>query len=51
MRNARAHAGKTQRRVVSAFVGTAFAQGTTRPTAKVQWRQVADQPRPSRRAR
>jgi hypothetical protein len=26
MRNALVHAGKTQRRVVSAFVGTAFAQ-------------------------
>ncbi len=27
MRNAIAHAGKTQRRIVSAWVGTAFAQG------------------------
>jgi hypothetical protein len=26
MRNALAHAGKTQRRIVSAWIGTAFAQ-------------------------
>jgi len=45
MRNALAHAGKTQRRVVSAFVGTAFAQDDE-PAAKAQWRQVADQLRP-----
>src|SRR6266403_53217 len=45
MRNALAHAGKTQRRVVSAFVGTAFAQDDE-AAAKVQWRQVADQLRP-----
>lgn len=42
MRNALAHAGKTQRRVVSAFVGTAFAQDDE-AAAKAQWRQVADQ--------
>lgn len=45
MRNALAHAGKTQRRVVSAFVGTAFAQNDE-AAAKTQWRLVADQLRP-----
>ena len=45
MRNALAHAGKTQRRVVSAFVATAFAQDDE-TAAKAQWRQVADQLRP-----
>ena len=45
MRNALAHAGKTQRRVVSAFDGTAFAQDDE-AAAKAQWRQVADQLRP-----
>ena len=45
MRNALVHAGKSQRRVVSAFVGTAFAQDDE-ATAKAQWRQVADQLRP-----
>jgi transposase-like protein len=47
MRNALVHAGKTQRRVVSAFVGTAFAQDDE-AAAKAQWRQVADQLRPPR---
>ena len=45
MRNALAHAGKTQRRVVSAFVGAAFAQDDE-AAARAQWRQVADQLRP-----
>ena len=45
MRNALAHAGKSGRRVVSAFVGTAFAQETPE-TAKQQWRSVADHLRP-----
>jgi len=45
MRNALVHAGKSQRRVVSAFVGTAFAQDDE-ASAKAQWRQVADQLRP-----
>ncbi len=45
MRNAMAHAGKTQRRVVSAWVGTAFAQDDAE-SARKQWRQVADQLRP-----
>lgn len=42
MRNLLAHAGKSGRRVVSAFVATAFAQETPE-TASSQWRQVADQ--------
>ena len=46
MRNALAHAGKSGRRVVSAFIATAFAQETPE-TAKAQWRSVADQLRPS----
>ena len=45
MRNVLAHAGKQGRRVVSAFIGTAFAQDDA-GTAKAQWRQVADQLRP-----
>lgn len=45
MRNAMAHAGKTQRRIVSAWIGTAFAEADA-PGAKAQWRQVADQLRP-----
>ena len=48
-----AHAGKSQRRVVSAWIGepfgstigTAFAQNDAR-SARQQWRAVADQPRP-----
>jgi len=42
MRNLLARAGKSGRRVVSAFVATAFAQETAE-AAKAQWRQVADQ--------
>ena len=45
MRNAFAHAGKSGRRVVSAFIATAFAQDHA-DAAKAQWRQVADQVRP-----
>ena len=45
MRNALAYAGKTQRRLVSAWVGTAFAQDDA-ATARKQWREVADQARP-----
>lgn len=44
-RNALAHAGKSSRRVVSAFIATAFAQ-PDHATAKTQWRLVADQMRP-----
>jgi putative transposase len=45
MRNALAHAGKSGRRVVSAFIATAFAQDDA-AAAKTQWRRVADQLRP-----
>ena len=45
MRNLLAHAGKEGRRVVSAFVATAFAQDDAE-AASVQWRLVADQLRP-----
>src|SRR5689334_8280350 len=45
MRNVLAHAGKQGRRVVSAFIGTAFAQDDA-AAARAQWRQVADQLRP-----
>jgi putative transposase len=45
MRNALAHAGKSSRRVVSAFIATAFAQDSAE-AAKTQWRRVADQLRP-----
>jgi putative transposase len=45
MRNALAHAGKSSRRVVSAFMATAFAQDSAE-AAKAQWRRVADQLRP-----
>ena len=42
MRNALAHANKNGRRVVSAFIATAFAQGSADAAGK-QWRNVADQ--------
>src|SRR5438477_4603008 len=42
MRNVLAHAGKQGRRVVSAFIGTAFAQDDAE-AARTQWRQVAAQ--------
>ena len=42
MRNLLAHAGRQGRRVVSAFVATAFAQDDA-GAASVQWRLVADQ--------
>ena len=45
MRNAMAYAGKTQRRIVAAWIGTAFAQDDAE-AARKQWRQVADQARP-----
>jgi len=45
MRNAMAYAGKTQRRIVSAWVGTAFAQDDA-AAARKQWRHVADELRP-----
>ncbi len=51
MRNAIAHAGKTQRRIpgsspgTSAWIGTAFAQNDA-DAARKQWRHVADELRP-----
>ena len=45
MRNVLAHAGKHGRRVVAAFIATAFAQEDAE-MARAQWRQVADQLRP-----
>jgi transposase-like protein len=38
-------AGKSGRRVVAAFIATAFAQNDA-AAARAQWRQVADQVRP-----
>ena len=45
MRNVLAHATKSGRRVVSAFIATAFAQDDA-DAARGQWRKVADQLRP-----
>lgn len=42
MRNVLAHAGKSGRRVVAAFIGTAFAQDDAE-AARSQWRSVSDQ--------
>ena len=44
MRNALAHPGKTQRRIVSTWIGIAFAQDDA-TSARKQWRDVADQAR------
>src|SRR6187455_2513561 len=44
-RSVLAHAGRSGRRVVSAFIATAFAQDDA-DAAKAQWRRVADQLRP-----
>src|SRR5450631_3884311 len=45
MRNVLAHSGRQGRRVVSAFIATAFAQDDAE-AARTQWRKVADQLRP-----
>src|SRR5512136_476556 len=45
LRNALVYAGKSGRRVVSAFIATAFAQDDA-DAARAQWRKVADQLRP-----
>ena len=45
IRNVLAHAGKSGRRVVAAFIATAFAQETAE-AASAQWRAVTDQIRP-----
>jgi hypothetical protein len=42
MRNVLAHAGRQGRRVVSAFIGTAFVQDDA-AAVSAQWRQVANQ--------
>ena len=42
MRNALAHAGKSSRRVVSAFMAPPSPK-TSAEAAKAQWRRVADQ--------
>lgn len=39
------HAGRAQRRIVSAWIGTAFAEAD-QASARRQWRAVADQLRP-----
>ncbi len=49
-RNALADAGKSGRRVVAAFIATAFAQDDV-TAAKTQWREVADQLRDASKAR
>jgi transposase-like protein len=45
MRSVLAHAGKQGRRVISAFIATAFAQNDAK-AASQQWRHMADQIRP-----
>ena len=45
MRNVLAHAGKSHRRLVSAWIGTTFAEADA-DAARKQWRSVADQLRP-----
>jgi putative transposase len=45
MRNVLAHAGKGHRRIVAAWIGTAFAEADAE-AARKQWRAVADQLRP-----
>lgn len=45
MHNALAHAGRSGRHVVSAFIATALAQDDAEQ-ARAQWRRVADQLRP-----
>jgi transposase-like protein len=45
MRNVMVHAGRSGRAMVSAFIGTAFAQDDAE-AAKAQWRRVSDQLRP-----
>jgi transposase-like protein len=42
MRNALAHAGRSGKRVVSAFIAVAFAQDDAEQ-ATAQWRRIADQ--------
>jgi transposase-like protein len=42
LRNAQAHGSRSGRRLISAFIGTAFAQETPE-TARREWRRVSDQ--------
>jgi putative transposase len=42
IRNALTHAGRTQRRMVSAAIGTVFVQDSA-DAARTQWRSIADQ--------
>ena len=43
MRNAMAYAGKTQRRIVAAWIGTAFAEDDA-DAARNQWRRSPTRP-------
>jgi len=45
MRNALAHAGKCGRRILPAFIATAFTQDDAE-AVRAQWRYIADQLRP-----
>jgi len=45
MRNALAHATRSGKRMISAFIGTAFAQEDA-TSVKAEWRRAADQLRP-----
>jgi transposase-like protein len=45
MRNVLAHAGRSHRRLVPAWIGTALAEADAK-RARRQWRTVADQLRP-----
>jgi putative transposase len=45
MRSAMDHAGRTQHRIVAAWIGTTFAE-TDPDAARTQWRKVADQAPP-----
>jgi putative transposase len=42
LRNAQAHGARSGRRLISAFIGTAFAQETPE-AARTEWRRVSDQ--------
>jgi transposase-like protein len=46
MRNLLAHAGRNGRRLAAAFIGTIFAQ-EDKSTARIQWRKVVNQMKPS----
>src|SRR6202046_4266406 len=46
MRNLLAHAGRNDRRIAAAFIGTIFAQ-EDKTAARIQWRKVVNQMKPS----